>query len=62
MSTKKLQIIGNLVKVDETLTQAEHAADAKATGDAINHMQANVDDMNNIDYDNYLAFDITEIV
>lgn len=38
MSTKRLQIIGNLggtVEVDETLTQEGMAADAKAVGDAL---------------------------
>ena len=41
MSTKKLQIIGNLgstVEVDETLTQEGMAADAKAVGDALNSL------------------------
>lgn len=45
MSTKKLQIIGNLVKVDETLTQEGRAADAKATGDAINQLQTSIDEV-----------------
>lgn len=41
MSTKRLQIIGNLggtVEVDETLTQEGMAADSKAVGDALNSM------------------------
>jgi hypothetical protein len=41
MSTKRLQIIGNLggtVEVDETLTQEGMAADSKAVGDAINSL------------------------
>ena len=41
MSTKKLQIIGNLggaVEVDETLTQEGMAADSKAVGDALNSL------------------------
>lgn len=45
MSTKKLQIIGNFIKVDETLTQAGLAADAKVTGDAINQIQAGIDEV-----------------
>lgn len=45
MATKKLQIIGNLMEVDSTLTQAGQAADAKATGDAINQMQASIDEV-----------------
>ena len=40
MSSKKLQIIGSLVEVDPTLAQEGQAADAKATGDAINSLQA----------------------
>lgn len=44
MSTKKLQILGSFVEVDDTLTQAGKAADAKATGDAINKMQTNIDE------------------
>lgn len=43
MSTKKLQIVGSLLEVDSTLAQSGQAADAKATGDAINLVQANVD-------------------
>ena len=43
MSTQKLQIIGNFIKVDDTLTQAGIAADAKAIGDAINQLQADID-------------------
>lgn len=41
MSTKRLQIIGNLggtVEVDETLTQEGMAADSKAVGDALNSL------------------------
>lgn len=49
MSTKKLQIIGNfggsLIEIDDTLAKAGQAADAKATGDAINRMQANIDEV-----------------
>lgn len=47
MSTKKLQIIGNLggsVEVDTTLAQSGKAADAKATGDAINNLSNLVGD------------------
>jgi hypothetical protein len=66
MSTKKLQIIGNLggnsIEIDDTLTKAGHAAEAKATGDTLNQLQANIDSMDNIDYDTYLAFNTTEIV
>ena len=36
MSTKNLQLIGSAVVTDETLTQSGIAADARATGDAIN--------------------------
>lgn len=50
------------VAVDASLTQEEQAADAKATGDAISTVQANIDEMNNIDYDTYLKFDTNEIV
>lgn len=40
MSTKKLQIIGNInAKVDETLTQSGVAADAKVVGDALAEKQ-----------------------
>lgn len=41
MSTKRLQIIGNLggtVEVDETLTQEGMAADSKAVGDALSSL------------------------
>lgn len=44
--TKKLQILGSFgsdIKVDSTLTQDGFAADAKATGDAINQVQTNID-------------------
>lgn len=47
---------------DETLTHIGRPADAKATGDTLNQLQANIDSMDNIDYDTYLAFDTTEIV
>lgn len=40
MSTKKLQIIGNLLKIDETLTQSGKAADAKTVGEAIDQIQS----------------------
>ena len=43
MSTKMLQIVGRLIDVDSTLTQSGQAADAKATGDAINSLQVNID-------------------
>ncbi len=45
MATKKMQIIGNFMEVDSTLTQAGRAADAKAAGDAINQMQASIDEV-----------------
>lgn len=45
MSTQKLQIIGNFVKTDDTLTRTGYAADAQATGDAINQLQANIDEI-----------------
>lgn len=45
MSTKKLQIIGNFLEVDSTLTQTGKAADAKATGDVINQMQTRIDEV-----------------
>lgn len=44
MSTKRLQIIGNLgtgssVDIDSTLTQSGKAADSKAVGDALAQKQ-----------------------
>ena len=49
MSTKKIQIIGNFggnsIELDDTLTQIGQAADAKATGDAIEKVQASIDDV-----------------
>ena len=55
MSTQKLQIIGNLVKTDDTLTQIGKAADAKATGDAINQLRTSIDEMSGMvgDFDGY---------
>ena len=43
MSTKKLQIVNQLVTIDETLTQSGVAADAKAVGDAINAINTSLD-------------------
>ena len=46
--TKKIQILGSFgsnVEVDSTLTQTGKAADAKATGDAINQMQTRIDEV-----------------
>lgn len=49
MSTKKLQIIGNFggnsIEIDDTLTITGKAADAKATGDAINQLQTSIDEV-----------------
>lgn len=45
MATKKIQIIGNFMQVDDTLTQAGQAADAKVTGDALNQMQVSIDEV-----------------
>lgn len=39
MSTKKLQILGNLATVDSTLTQSGQSADAKVTGDRLNNIE-----------------------
>lgn len=44
MSTKKLQIVNRIFTTDETLTQSGVAADAKATGDAINEIHTLVGD------------------
>ena len=46
--TKKIQILGSFgsnVEVDSTLTQTGKAADAKATGDAINQLQTSIDEV-----------------
>ena len=48
MSTKKIQILGSFgsnIEVDSNLTQVGKAADAKATGDAIKTVQANIDNV-----------------
>lgn len=45
MSTKKIQILGNLFATDETLTQSGAAADSKVVGDAINALNASVDNI-----------------
>lgn len=70
MSTKKLQIIGNFggnsIEIDDTLTRIGHAADAKATGDAINQLQANVDNVanivNNLDDTHYTESEIDSMM
>jgi hypothetical protein len=47
LSTKKLQILGNLIKVDGTLTQSGQAADAKVVGGKINELYQKFDNLEN---------------
>ena len=62
MSTKKLQIVGSLIEIDSTLTQAGQAADAKVTGDAINSLQANIDQVSDLVGATPVADQITEAI
>lgn len=69
MSTKKIQILGSFgsnVEVDSTLTQAGKAADAKATGDAINQVQTSIDEVvgivGNLDNKYYTESEINSMV
>lgn len=51
MSTKKLQILGNFgsgIGIDDTLTQPGLAADAKATGDQIDNLETQIDEMHTL--------------
>ena len=45
MSTKKLQIVSNLITTDKTLTQGGFAADAKVVGDAVNTLNTSVENI-----------------
>lgn len=53
MSTKKLQILGSFIEVDETLTEQGQAADAKTTGDKIDSIQSQVDEVSGTVSTNY---------
>lgn len=51
MSSKKIQILGSFsdhISVDDTLAQSGKAADAKATGDAINQVQTSIDEVSGL--------------
>lgn len=43
MATKKIQILGSLLEVDDSLTQSGKAADAKVTGELINGVKLYAD-------------------
>ena len=69
MATKKIQILGSFgsnVSVDDTLTQTGQAADAKATGDAINQVQTSIDEVtvvvNDLDSRYYTESEIDSMV
>lgn len=67
MSTKKLQIIGgnfggSSIQTDDTLTKVGHAADAKATGDAINQLQTNIDEVARLVGDTPVSEQITNAI
>lgn len=42
MSTKKLQILDNIITTDTSLTQSGFAADAKAVGDIVFNLETDV--------------------
>lgn len=67
MSTKKLQILGSLgsgssVTIDPTFTQADKAADAKATGDKFSSLETQINDMDTLVGDISVADQISSAI